>query len=66
MPQRCWAIAIKRSLSPRLGKGFDQARADLQRVRTFAVTPSATGYPLGDGAEIVGLTELAALLREAC
>ena len=27
--QRLWAIEVKRSLSPRLGRGFHQARADL-------------------------------------
>ena len=63
-PQRRWAIEVKRSLSPRLGKGFHQARADLQPERTFVVTPSATGYPLADGVEVIGLAELAAVLRQ--
>jgi predicted AAA+ superfamily ATPase len=64
-PQRRWAIEIKRSLSPRLGKGFHQARADLQPERTFVVTPAVMGYPLADGVEVVGLAELAAVLRDA-
>ena len=63
-PPRRWAIEVKRSLSPRLGKGFHQARADLQPERTFVVTPSATGYPLADGVEVMGLAELAAVLRQ--
>jgi hypothetical protein len=63
-PQRRWAIEVKRSLSPRLGKGFHQARADLQPERTFVVTPSATGYPLADGVEVMGLAELAAVLGQ--
>ena len=63
-PQRRWAIEVKRSLSPRLGKGFHQARADLQPERTFVVTPSATGYPMADGVEVMGLAELAAVLRQ--
>lgn len=63
-PQRRWAIEVKRSLSPRLGKGFHQARADLQPERTFVVTPSATVYPLADGVEVMGLAELAAVLRQ--
>ena len=62
--QRRWAIEVKRSLSPRLGKGFHQARADLQPERTFVVTPSATGYPMADGVEVMGLAELAAVLRQ--
>ena len=65
-PQRRWAIAIKRSLSPRLGKGLHQARADLQPERTFVVTPANAGYPLADEVEVVGLAELAAELRQAC
>jgi len=64
-PQRRWAIEVKRSLSPRLGKGFHQARADLQPERTFVVTPSATGYPLAAGVEVMGLAELASVLRQA-
>jgi len=64
-PQRRWAIEIKRSLSPRLGKGLHQARADLQPERTFVVTPAVMGYPLADGVEVVGLAELAAVLRDA-
>jgi predicted AAA+ superfamily ATPase len=63
-PQRRWAIEVKRSLSPRLGKGFHQARADLQPERTFVLTPSATRYPLADGVEVMGLAELAAVLRQ--
>jgi len=64
-PQRRWAIEIKRSLSPRLGKGFHQARADLQPERSLVVTPAVTGHPLADGVEVVGLAELAAELRKA-
>ncbi len=56
--ERCWAIEIKRSLSPRLSKGVHQARADLQPERMVVVTPSPTGYPLADGVEVVGLAEL--------
>lgn len=61
--QRRWAIEVKRSLSPRLGKGFHQARADLQPERCYVVTPAAAGYPLADGVEVVGLAELAERLR---
>jgi len=59
-PQRRWAIDIKRSLSPRLGKGFHQALANLQPEQTFVVTPEVTGYPRADGVDVVGLAELAA------
>jgi predicted AAA+ superfamily ATPase len=62
--QRRWAIEVKRSLSPSLGKGFHQARADLQPERTFVVIPVEQGFPLAEGVEAVGLAELAARLRE--
>jgi predicted AAA+ superfamily ATPase len=61
--QRRWAIEVKRSLSPRLGKGFHQARADLQPERCFVVTPASAGYPLAEGVEVVSLAELAKRLR---
>ena len=64
-PQRRWAIEIKSSLSPRLGKGFHQARADLQPERRFVVTPAATGYPIADAVEVVGLADLASQLVAA-
>jgi uncharacterized protein len=62
--QRRWAIEVKRSLNPSLGKGFHQARANLQPERTFVVIPVEQGFPLADGVEAVGLAELAARLRE--
>jgi predicted AAA+ superfamily ATPase len=61
-----WAIEVKRSLNPRPGKGFHQARADLRPQRTVLVTPTEEGYPLGDGVEVLGLAELAHLLRRQC
>jgi hypothetical protein len=60
--QRRWAIEVKRSLSPRLGIGFHQARGDLRPERTFVVIPAELGHPLGDGVEAVGVAELAGLL----
>jgi hypothetical protein len=62
--QQRWAIEVKRSLNPSLGKGFHQARADLQPECTFVVIPVEQGFPLADGVEAVGLAELAARLRE--
>ena len=42
----------------------DPQAVTVQPVRTFVVTPALTGYPLPDGVEVVGLRELAAVLRE--
>lgn len=53
-----WAIEIKRSLSPKLEKGFHQARADLQPDRCFVVYPGDEQYPLMDGVEAVPLKSL--------
>ena len=57
--QLLWAIEVKRSLSPRLGRGCHQARADLPPEQTFVVIPGDGGYPLADGVEVLGLAQLA-------
>ncbi len=57
-----WGIEVKRGLAPKLGKGFHQARVDLAPDQTFVVIPSAERYPLGNGVEAIGVTELAGLL----
>jgi len=57
-----WGIEVKRGLAPKLGKGFHQARIDLAPDQTFVVIPSAERYPLGNGVEAIGVTELAGLL----
>ncbi|MEI6112855.1 MAG: hypothetical protein WCP63_14490, partial [Cyanobium sp. ELA712] len=54
-----WAIEVKHSLSPRLGRGCHQARADLQPEQTFVVIPGDDGYPLADGVEVLSLAQLA-------
>jgi predicted AAA+ superfamily ATPase len=63
--QRLWAIEVKRSLRPRLGRGFHQARADLQPEQTFVVIPGEGGYPLADGVEVLGLAQLAERIHRA-
>ncbi len=60
-----WAIEIKRSLAPRLDRGFHHAREDLQPDRSFVVYPGIERYPKGDGVEAIGLGELASLLAAA-
>ena len=59
-----WAIAVKRSLSPSLGKGFHQARADLAPAHSFVVIPGDAAYPLANGVEVLGLAALAERLRQ--
>jgi len=60
----CWAIEIKRSLTPRLAKGFHHARADLEPDRCFVVYPARERYPLAAGVEAIGLPDLARELRD--
>lgn len=59
-----WAVEIKRSSAPKLGRGFHQARADLEPERCFVVYVGEERYPLGDKIEAIGIAELAALLRQ--
>lgn len=57
-----WAVEIKRSLAPALGKGFHIARADIAPARSLVVHAGTEDYPLGDGIEAIGLAGLVALL----
>jgi predicted AAA+ superfamily ATPase len=60
-----WAIEVKRSLAPRLERGFHAACADLKPERRVAVYPGTERYPMGSGVEAMPLPalmeELAAL-----
>lgn len=60
--QRRWAIEIKRSLAPALGKGFHLACSDIRPERRYLVHAGEGRYPLGDGVEAIGLRDLAAAL----
>jgi predicted AAA+ superfamily ATPase len=60
-----WAIEVKRSLAPKLERGFHVACEDLNPVRRVAVYPGTERYPMGSGVEAMPLPaimeELAAL-----
>lgn len=60
-----WAIEIKRSLSPKVERGFHAACADLAPVRKFVVYPGIERYRLASDIEAVSLGELAAELAAA-
>jgi uncharacterized protein len=53
--QRPWAIEIKRSLTPKLEKGFHQACEDLQPGRRIVVYPGAEFFPLKVNVEVMPL-----------
>lgn len=61
---KLWAVEIKHSLAPKLGKGFHHAWKDLNPERTFVVYPGDDPYPLREGIEMIGLNGLASLLAE--
>ena len=58
-----WAIQIKRGSVPMVGRGFNQACADLKPARRLMVYGGRERFPLGADTEAMGLPELAALLE---
>jgi len=57
-----WAIEIKRSLTPKVGRGFHAACADLSPEKKFIVYPGSERYPVSAGIEVISLTELAQMI----
>lgn len=57
-----WAVEVKRSLTPQLGRGFHSACADLEPERRFVVYPGAETYPVGGEVQAIPLGDLAQLL----
>jgi uncharacterized protein len=57
-----WAIEVKRTLSPRPGRGMRSAIEDLGPERSFIVYPGEDRYRVAEGMEVVGLPDLAAEL----
>jgi len=60
-----WAIEIKRSLNPKLERGFHAACADLAPARKFVVYPGRERYRMAPDIEALSLEELAALVAAA-
>ena len=56
---RTWAIEIKRSLAPKVERGFRHALEDLRPDRALLVYPGEESYPKSGGIEAVGLCALA-------
>lgn len=62
---RLWAIEIKRSLSPKLERGFHHACADIAPERRMVVYPGQETFPLKDNVTAMPLRDLGqALLME--
>ena len=58
-----WAVEIKRSLTPKVGRGFHAACDDIKPVRKFVVYPGSEAYPLAQDIQAIPLLELARLLH---
>ncbi len=59
-----WAVEIKRSLSPKVERGFHSACEDLNPQYKVVVYPGEERYPLGHGIEAMPLHELCGRLAQ--
>ena len=57
-----WAVEIKRSLSPKVERGFHAACEDLAPVRKFVVYPGQERYRIAPDIETISLSDLAAMV----
>jgi predicted AAA+ superfamily ATPase len=55
--QRFWAVEIKRSLTPKVEKGFYVACEDLAPQRRIVVYPGSERFPLQHGVEAMPLQD---------
>ncbi len=63
--RKLWAIEVKRSSAPKVGRGFHSASADLKPQKQFVVYSGTERFSLGGKIEAIGLAALAAELRAA-
>jgi predicted AAA+ superfamily ATPase len=56
---RLWAIEVKRSLSPKVERGFHNACDDVKPERRLVVYAGSERVPLPHDVEAIGLAELA-------
>lgn len=59
-----WAVEIKRSLSPKIERGFHSACDDVQPKRKWVVYPGQETYPLAADVQAISLAGLCAELRQ--
>lgn len=59
-----WAIEIKRSLAPKLDKGFYYAIQDLKPARTFIIYAGKEHYTTKQGIEMISIEDMANILSE--
>jgi len=59
-----WAVEFKRSLSPKLERGFYSACEDLKPSKKWVVYPGQESYPMAADIQAVPLHDLCKLLQE--
>jgi len=59
-----WLIEIKRGLSAKLTKGFYNAVDDIQPDKSFLVYAGEERYPISEGVEAIGVSEITQILLE--
>ena len=60
-----WAIEVKRTMAPKIERGFHSACADLNPRKRFYVYPGAERFPLDGKTDAIGVVELAKALQSA-
>ncbi|MBX9908914.1 MAG: ATP-binding protein [Beijerinckiaceae bacterium] len=61
--RRPWAIEIKRSLTPKVEKGFHHACEDIDPERRMIVYPGLEPYPFSSAIDVVPLAAMGEILR---
>ncbi|GLV23503.1 ATPase [Sphingobium sp. TomMM35A] len=56
---RLWVFDVKRSLSPKVERGFHSACEDLSPDRRILIYPGSETFPLGNGIEVMSLSTAA-------
>ncbi len=59
-----WAIEIKSGSAPKLTKGFYNALEDIEPDKSFVVYAGDERYPISEGVDAIGLSEMAQMLSE--
>ncbi|MCX5691800.1 MAG: ATP-binding protein, partial [Planctomycetota bacterium] len=59
-----WAFEIKHGLSPKMERGFHQAREDLKPSRSYVVYPGSERYRTSADVEVIGVPEMAGILLD--
>lgn len=58
------ALEIKRTLTPKVSRGFRLGLEDIRASRGYYVIPEGKSYPLGETIEAIGLCDLLSQLKK--